>query len=57
MGSNNGKEFEEICVEPANYQSVWEKTLDEAVSYRYIRYIVFEELNNNYPSIGEITFS
>lgn len=56
LGSVKGNEYEEICFEKSNYLSVWEKELDKSVKYRYIRYVVFEEYNNNAPSIGEIRF-
>lgn len=56
LGSVKGDEYEEICFEKSNYLSVWEKELDKPVKYRYIRYVVFEEYNNNAPSIGEIRF-
>lgn len=54
LGSLNGTSYEVFAEETANYGSVWTRTLDKAVSYRYIKYIVFREHNNNYPSIGEI---
>jgi hypothetical protein len=56
MGSNDGKEYEAIVEVKGNYNSVWTYTLSEPVSYRYIRYIIFQEYNNNYPSVGEIIF-
>ena len=56
MGSNDGTTFDVIVEEFGNYNVVWAHTLETAVSYRYIRYIVFSEYNNNYPSIGELTF-
>lgn len=56
MGSNDGNVFDVIVEELGNYNSVWSYSLTTAVSYRYIRYIVFAEYNNNYPSIGELTF-
>lgn len=57
MGSTNGKTYEIITEVNGNYEQIWTCTLDKAVTYRYIRYVVFAEYNNNYPSIGEITFS
>ena len=57
MGSVNGQEYDVIVEENGNYSAVWTHTLAEAVSYRYIRYVVFSEYNNNFPSIGEMTFA
>ncbi|MBQ7372979.1 MAG: hypothetical protein IJW64_00210 [Clostridia bacterium] len=57
MGSNDGKTFEVIKEVSGNYQAVWTYASETSLTYRYIRYIVFAEYNNNYPSIGEITFS
>ena len=56
MGSNDGKEFSVIVEVAGNYDVVWTKTLETSVTYRYIRYVVFKEYNNNYPSIGEMSF-
>lgn len=56
LGSNDGKTFDVIVEEGGNYSPVWTHTLTSKVSYRYIRYIVFAENNNNYPSIGELKF-
>lgn len=56
MGSVTGTEFDILVEVNGNYDTVWTYTLAEAVSYRYIRYVVFAEYNNNYPSIGEISF-
>ena len=56
LGSNDGKTFDVIVEVGGNYSSVWTYNLKSAVSYRYIRYIVFEENNNNNPSIGESKF-
>ena len=56
IGSVTGTEFDVLVEVNGNYDTVWTHTLAEAVSYRYIRYIVFAEYNNNYPSIGEISF-
>ena len=56
LGSNDGKTFDVIVEEGGNYSSVWSYTTPSSVSYRYIRYIVFAENNNNYPSIGELKF-
>ncbi|MCI8412802.1 MAG: discoidin domain-containing protein [Clostridia bacterium] len=55
--SNDGKTFDVICEESANYSDVWRRTFDTPVSCRFVRYVVFEEMNNNYPSIGELTFA
>ena len=57
LGSNDGKTFDVIVEEGGNYNTVWTYSLKSAVTYRYIRYIVFAENNNNYPSIGELTFN
>lgn len=56
LGSNDGKTYDVIVEESGNYSEIWTHTLTSAVSYRYIRYIVFAENNNNFPSIGELTF-
>ena len=56
MGSNDGKVFDIITEVAGNYETVWTYTAPEALTYRYIRYIVFSEYNNNYPSIGELKF-
>lgn len=56
MGSVTGTEFDVLSEVNGNYDTVWTYTLSEAVSYRYIRYVIFAEYNNNYPSIGEISF-
>ncbi|MBR2968514.1 MAG: hypothetical protein IKC36_01585 [Clostridia bacterium] len=56
MGSNDGKVYEIITEVNGNYDSVWTFTATAELSYRYIRYIVFSEYNNNYPSIGELKF-
>ena len=57
LGSNDGKTYDVIVEEGGNYSDVWSYTLASSVSYRYIRYIVFAENNNNYPSIGELSFT
>ena len=63
MVSNNGKTYDTFYEERANVSGVWEKTIaemtdgeKESVKYRFIKYLVYEESNNNYPSIGEISF-
>lgn len=56
MGSTDGKMFEVIVEVAGNYDAVWTYRSEKKLSYRYIRYIVFAEYNNNYPSIGEMTF-
>lgn len=56
MGSNDGETFQVFAEENGNFNEIWEKQLDAPVTYRYIRYLVFEENGNNYPSIGEIKF-
>lgn len=56
MGSNDGKTYDIIKEVSGNYETIWTCTLEKSVSYRYIRYIVFTEYNNNYPSIGELSF-
>ena len=55
MGSNDGNTYETFIEENGNYSEVYIKELDTPVSYRYLRYLLFEEYNNNYPSIGEFT--
>ena len=57
LGSNDGKTYLDIVEVNGNYNSVWTHTLSAPVTYRYIKYIVFAEYNNNYPSLGEISFS
>ncbi len=57
LGSNDGKTYDVIVEENGNYSELWTRTLTSSVSYRYIRYIVFAEENNNFPSIGELSFS
>jgi hypothetical protein len=56
MGSNDGKVYDMITEVTGNYDSVWTFTSQVELSYRYIRYILFTEYNNNYPSIGELKF-
>lgn len=56
MGSADGKTYEIITEVMGNYNSVWTYTSSKKLTYRYIRYIVFSEYNNNFPSIGELKF-
>ena len=56
MGSNDGKTFDIITEVSGNYETVWQYVSSVELTYRYIRYIVFSEYNNNYPSIGELKF-
>ena len=56
MGSNDGETYETFVEEYGNAEAVWVKELEKSVTYRYVRYLLFEENGNNYPSIGEIKF-
>lgn len=57
MGSNDGKSFDMMKEVGGNYESRWSFTNPTAWNYRYVRYVVFEEANNNYPSLGELIFA
>lgn len=54
MHSKDGKTYEQFLEEKANYDVVYQKTLDEPITCRFIKYLVFEENGNNYPSVGEL---
>ena len=54
MHSKDGKTYEQFLEEKANYDVVYQKTLDAPITCRFIKYLVFEENGNNYPSIGEL---
>ena len=57
MYSMDGGSYEVFLEETANYSPVYQKTLDQAITCRFVRYLVFEEYNRNYPSIGELSFT
>ena len=56
MASDDGITYQTIKAVTGNYQTIWVGNLEKSVTYRYIKYLIFEENNNNYPSIGEIQF-
>ncbi len=56
MGSVDGETYEIFAEENGNYSEIWEKEFSSALEYRYIKYLLFEENGNNYPSIAEISF-
>lgn len=57
MSSMDGVNFEVFLEENSNYNAVYTKELEQPITCRFVRYLVFEEYNRNYPSIGELSFS
>lgn len=56
QGKKDGGEYEVIVEERSNTEGVWKYTSKNTMVYRYVMYIVYEELEGNYPSLGEIIF-
>ena len=54
MYSLDGEEFEEFYTTRSNSKALIEIELEQALEARYIKYIVFKELDDNYASMGEI---
>ena len=54
--SADTENYKDYIKETYNVSAVYERTLTAPVTCRYVKYLVFEESNNNLPSIGELKF-
>ena len=57
MYSQDDISYEVFLEVNGNADTVYETTLDRMITCRFVKYLIFEENNNNYPSIGELSFT